>query len=499
MTRAAIARSGLAVASLLAGPALAGPTLAACGGDFVIEPVDASAGAPGTGLGRPTGKPSVEDEGGTSGLERADASRCADPGVDCPGVPPCPNGESPATLTGTVFDPAGKNPLYNAVVYVPQADLPPIATGTNTCTTCGTPVSSYVTATATDATGKFTLPNVPTGMEIPLVVQAGKWRREMFVPLVRACTTTAVPPELTRLPRNHYEGDLPQMAALTGACDGIACFLRRVGVDAQEFTGPDGDGRVHVYRGAGPGPDLAGGGGGTAGDCTGTSGACPLWSTKAALERYDNVFLGCECGENNQTKPDMAPMHDWLGEGGLVIAVHNQETWFKNGPADFQTAATWTTADAAAPGPFLVDTTFQGGKNMQKWLGNTGALASDGTVSLNPPDVSDTMASAGSQSSRWIYEDGSDAAAASVAYLSFGTPVGGIGPPQEPPQYCGRAIVTDVHVGASAAPSTAAVPASCDAGDLSPEEKALEFMLFDVPLCVETVLQPPNPPPPPPK
>jgi hypothetical protein len=418
--------------------------------------------------------------------------------VDCPGVPPCPSGEGPATLTGTVFDPAGKNPVDNAIVYVPQGALAPMTTGTNKCTTCEIFIGGYLAAAATDATGKFTLTGVPAGMEIPLVVQAGKWRREVFVPLVRACTTTAVPPELTRLPRNQSEGDLPQMAALTGACDGIACFLRRVGVDAQEFTGPDAGGRVHVYRGVGPGPDLAGGGGGTAGDCTGTSGACPLWSTKAALERYDNVFLGCECGEDNQTKPDMTPMHDWLGEGGRVIAVHNQETWFKNGPADFQAAATWSAADAAAPGPFLVDTSFQRGGEMQKWLGNTGALASDGTVSLNPRDVSATMKSAGVQSSRWIYEDGSDAAAASVAYLSFGTPVGGIGPPQECLAYCGRAIITDVHVGASASPATAGVPASCDTGDLSAEEKALEFMMFDVPLCVESLQLPPNPPPPPP-
>jgi hypothetical protein len=332
----------------------------------------------------------------------------------------------------------------------------------------------------------------------------GKWRRQTLIPLVPMCQTTQVPAELTRLPRNRFEGDLPQMAVLTGACDGLACFLRRVGVDAQEFTGPDENGHVHVYRGAGPGPDLAGGGGGIAGDCTGASASCPLWTTKAQLERYDSVLLGCECGENNQTKPDMVPMHDWLDEGGMVVAVHNQETWFKNGPSDFQSVATWSSSDAGAPGPFVVDTTFPKGQIFQRWLGGVGALAPDETVALAPADVNATMTSANpnstAQPTRWIYGegDGGAATAMNVEYLSFDTPVGGIGGnvPNSALR-CGRAVLTDVHVGAGAAPSSARVPASCDAGDLSPEEKALEFLLFDSSVCVNDE-EPSNLSPPPP-
>ncbi len=271
---------------------------------------------------------------------------------------------------------------------------------------------------------------MPSGSNVPLVVQIGKWRRKVTLPRIDPCTTTQVPAELTRLPRNRAEGDLPQMAVLTGACDGIACFLRRVGVDAQEFTGPDAGGRLHVYRGAGPGPDLMGGGGGTAGDCTGGSGPCPLWNTKQQLERYDTVLLGCECGENNQTKPDMTPMHDWLDEGGLVVAVHAQETWFKNGPADFQHVATWVPSPEgqSSSGPFGADTsTPQQRRHVQALARQRQELSppTERWPSTPPADVSTSMATANAPASTWIHDlsAGDDATAGNVQYLSFLTPV----------------------------------------------------------------------------
>ena len=411
------------------------------------------------------------------------------------------------TLSGVVYDPVGKIPLYNAVVFIPEGSLGPIAQGTHDCNTCSVSVGQFLAATPTDEKGAFVLTNVPAGPSVPLVVQVGKWRRETFVPNVTQCQTTQVPAELTRLPRSRLEGDMPQMALLTGACDQLACFLGRVGIDPQEFTGPSGRGRVHVYRGAGPGPDLLGGGDGPAGDCTGAAGPCPLWSTKAALEAYDLVALGCECGENKQTKPDMTPMHDWLSEGGRLIAIHDQETWLKNGPADFQGVADWAATDAGAPGPCHPDTTYHEGQSYAKWLAAVGALDSTGAVSLDPEDVSRTVSGVNPETTRrWVFAgntgdadggaDGGDAdgAGGPVETLSVDVPVpstdgGYVTPP------CGRAVVTDVHVGANGTTSTAAIPASCTGGEMSPEEKALEFLFFDFSVCVGGEL-PPVPPPP---
>ena len=90
----------------------------------------------------------------------------------------CPS-SSPTSLTGKVYDPAGLNPLYDVIVFIPNdpSTLPAIQPGTHTCNTCDVSIGNYVAATTTDATGSFTLNGVPTGSDVPVTVQIGKWRR----------------------------------------------------------------------------------------------------------------------------------------------------------------------------------------------------------------------------------------------------------------------------------------------------------------------------------
>ena len=211
-------------------------------------------------------------------------------------VPTCSNGAH-TTLSGTVYDPAGKNPLYNVVVFVPNdpaGKLAPIKTGTNSCNTCDASIGDYVAVATTDAKGRFTLTDVPATTHVPLVVQTGKWRRETFINTIAPCQDTKVPAANSRLPRNHMEGDMPQMLLLTGGCDDLGCFMRNIGVDASEFSAPHGGGRLDVYQGSG----LVGSGAGLSSATAGTWGT-PAF-TKQAYEYYDIAILSCECAEHNE-------------------------------------------------------------------------------------------------------------------------------------------------------------------------------------------------------
>ncbi len=413
------------------------------------------------------------------------------------------------SLSGTVYDPAGKVPLYNVVVYIPTTQVQPITTGA-TCDPCGGEATGNpLVAALTDAAGHFVLTNVPAGVPIPLVLQLGKWRREISVPAVVACTDTPLTDTNTmRLPRNHAEGDIPHIALTTGGADPLECLLRKIGIDDAEFTTAGGTGRVDLYAGSGvPGevpplvaassfaPSLNGG--------VAFADAQTLWDASSTLEAYDIVLMACEGQQNPNTKPPAAlqAMYQFESQGGRVFASHWHDYWFEDGPTPLPSTGSWTDLTPPPPDPFdgTLDTSFPKGQAFHDWLANVGGLDANGDLLIY--QAKHNLNSAGVGAQQWITLQNPNTTPpgqTAVEYMTFNTPLD-----VDAGAQCGRVVYSDLHV-SSGATNDAGVPLGdqtgqpfpdgCVTTDLSPQEKALEFMLFDLSSCIQNDNQTPIPP-----
>jgi hypothetical protein len=412
-------------------------------------------------------------------------------------------GSTPTTVSGMVLDPAGTNPLYNVVVYVPNAPVGALPQGVS-CDQCDSLyMGEPIAAALTDGKGHFTLSDVPDGSNIPLVVQIGKWRRQFVLPTVAPCQDNPQPDGMFRLPRNQSEGDLPSIAISTGSADTLECLLRRIGVDASEYVpGAGGAGRVHIFQGS----DRVGGGGGGGGNriSPNTSPAAPrspeaLWTSLDNMLPYDILLLSCEgqetLGMNQQV------LHDYASAGGRVFASHFHYSWFNSGPYGNENLATWTpmSNDIGDINGKIITTLpdgspFPKGVALHEWLANVGALRNDLLPITEARHNADVMPSH-KPSQSWIIADASSMGANATQYFSFNTPTDALTSPDNK-GYCGRVVFSDLHVGAASGDDPEQpVPTECAAAKLSPQEAALEFMLFDLSSCVTPDDVPPAPPP----
>ncbi|MGH7270222.1 MAG: hypothetical protein ACREJ3_07295, partial [Polyangiaceae bacterium] len=432
---------------------------------------------------------SLNGEGGTG-------SGCS--GLGCT-VSKCLMG-APTTISGTVTDPAGRNPLYNATVFVPvdpAGTLPAIKQGAS-CDTCAAEAAQpVVVTTTTGVDGKFTLSGVPDGHTIPIVVQMGKWRRELMLTSVNPCVANAVAGNCTatdptmcamHLPRNQYDGynptdgtydhaDIPQMAFAAGGWDPLACVLLKAGVDPSEFSSWDGktpgsggsvvrpNKRIHyyvspenlIYNGGPPyviatlsplyGNNVSAG-------ALWTAGADPAPSTPSApyYDDYDAVFFACT-GEYTDWqsyysgKTPYKDLINYTNAGGRLFTTHHGDVWLERPQAyvagdNWSNVASWynVNKDNFVPSGQLSGTqnaaivqTFPKGSAFASWLFNVGASKTLGTITLNEPRQD--LTAVGPNSQPWMSTASITGPPTYPPHFTYNTPYNAA-----PSAQCGRVV-----------------------------------------------------------
>jgi hypothetical protein len=489
-----------------------GPAGDGCGG--LIASCGTCSNGSSCGLGGPGKCGGTPDAGQCTGL--------------CGQVPNC-DGGSTTTLSGTVVsprtcigavcnskvNPTDADPIPNAVVFIPNAGagaIQPFPPGVH-CDQCGgAGVQGGVLVSATTgADGKFTLTNVPVGANIPVVVQLGRWRRVFNMNINNACAANTAGD--LHLPKNKSQGDIPLTGLATGGVDTLECVLRKIGLDDAEFTAAGGTGRIQMYQGD-TGPSGFGARPAAGNPVSWTT----LYGNQATLNLYDQLIFECngDPAQASMADADRTRVLNYMNAGGRLFTTHYEYVWL-NAFAPFSATATWAAdqtnlGNAAVTGD--VDTSFPKGLLFSQWLANVGSLSNASppkiTINVSRHDINPLPNPPGtgvtSPAQRWISVDpnlpngspfpSNDGNGNNISnyvgapqHYTFNTPWGA-----QPQNQCGRVLYSDFHV-SNASVNNARFPTECGPATdaLTPQEKVIEFFLFDLGSCI----QPDKPPPPP--
>jgi len=405
-------------------------------------------------------------------------------GIECNVVHCSSMGLPPTTITGTVFAPNGTLPLNGVNVYVPRDPLPPFTEGV-TCDRCAASLpGSPVTQAVSDAAGNFRLENVPSGVDVPLVITTGKWRRQVTISGVQQCTDNASSADQTRLPKNKSEGDIPNIAITTGNADSMECLARKLGIDDAEITKSGGPGRIHLYAGNGVN-DFKGGFAGGPGPMT---GAQPFWSSLDAMKAYDIIIFSCEGSQQGTQKTQAAldAVKQYADIGGRVFASHWHNIWISgnfedNNPnlavPEWKALGTWNNGNNFNGDDRIDEVSNPKGSLFADWMLNVGGSTTRDIFPVTQGRTTNQTIDT-TKVEQWVTRDGNGN---NPQMFQFTTPI-----EVAQDQRCGKVVFTDMHVSGSRANGD--YPDSCVGGaaalDLTPQEKALAFMFFDIAGCV---------------
>ena len=405
---------------------------------------------------------------GSGGMDAASdgARRDGSTGTDAGDHMVCPG--MGTELTGTVLSPNGQDPIFGAVVYVTPTEPAAISPGVG-CDSCQVPPEALGFAT-TGADGRFTISHAyDDGGPVNLVIQKGRFRR-----IVRLDTSGCMPQALTAaqttLPgRSGTDVSCPRILVATMVNDDIATVLTRIGIT--EFDMMDG------CRSASSSSAIS---------------ACPLGqllADPARIAQYNMVLLPCgSLGQFHtwQVLPQnvISGLQGFLQAGGRLYASDLSYGVIQRPfPTAFNFAGGTTLAqngndpaDVGLGGSRATPRSYEGiidDPDLLAWMSGRGALLPNNHVQLteflNPWGAIDTV---GANATTWVH-----------ASAQYRQPNGALLPAADHPltaeaQYsgtgggCGRVVFTSYHTN------------STTTGGLTPQERVLEWLIFELGGCV---------------
>ena len=409
------------------------------------------------------------------------------------GNPPGSCSRGATSLTGTVYVPNGRDPLPNALVYIPASAPGALNDGVECLQAEQGPQGGVISSTYSAADGTFRLTGVPAGKNIPIVIQIGKWRVQRVISTVAACATTEVSADLSILPSTQYGGDIPRIALVTGNDDAVECILRKTGISDSEFSNAGGAGRINLYLGSGDsGAKID----------EGTLSEPALVESPAALNAYDMVMFPCQgAPDGAATSANLTNVYEWAGKGGRLFTSHFSYEWLYENPSPttgFGAAAVWNINQAEpspVPGTANLQSDSADGPIVTGWLQ---------LPEIQAPGTKTSQAGQIELSDFFLDQDGVVAPTETwlklsnnstpnelkqpVMQFAFNTPVGASSGNQ-----CGRVLFTDYHTVRGNNSHGKTFPSECDSNAMTAQEHLVEYSLFDLSKAVAPVTSQPVP------
>ncbi len=291
---------------------------------------------------------------------------------------------------------------------------------------------------------------------------------------------------------------MPKIAISTGSADALECLIRKLGIADKEIGTAGGAQNIHLYT------DTMSGGQGADHFQSGFPGGSgmfadsqSMWNTFNALSAYDIVVFSCEGDQYGGTKSQTAmdAVKKYADMGGRLFMSHWHNIWIEGDtndgtnqkPAVWTSIATWNNSSTtfSTPPDTIDEANNPKGPDFATWMLNVMGSPMRDQIPIGANTGKNTCQSVDlTKAEQWVYWSGAGGAKGVPQNFQFTTPN-----EVDPTSRCGKVVFSDMHVSgdSKSSPGGTGYPSQCSNSGLTPQEKALAFMFFDIASCVSNI------------